>query len=89
VEATKTSADAIKGTVKDYILREFLPGANASELTDDTPLVAGAILDSLATVQLVAFLEERYGIEVEAHEASIDNLNTLTEIAALVQSKLR
>ena len=56
-----TSRDAIKGTVKDYILTEFLPGTAPSELGDQTPLIQGAILDSLATVQLVAFLEERFG----------------------------
>ena len=82
-----TSKDAIKGTVKDYILTEFLPGTAPSELGDQTPLIQGAILDSLATVQLVAFLEERFGIEVQAHEASGDHLNTLDDIATLVQQK--
>ncbi len=80
--------DSIKSTVKDYILTEFLPGTSPSELTDQTPLIQGAILDSLATVQLVAFLEERFGIEVQAHEASVDHLNTLDDIAALVQQKM-
>ncbi|MGI9077244.1 MAG: acyl carrier protein [Gemmatimonadaceae bacterium] len=89
MQATNTSPDAIKATAKEFILKEFLPGVNQSELTNETPLIQGAILDSLATVQLVAFLEERYGIEIEAHEASIDHLNTLSDIAALVQSKLR
>lgn len=83
-----SNKDAIRGTVKDYILTEFLPGTAPSELGDQTPLIQGAILDSLATVQLVAFLEERFGIEIEAHEASIDHLNTLDDIAALVQQKL-
>lgn len=83
-----TNAQAIKGTVKEYILSEFLPGASPAELTDQTPLIQGAILDSLATVQLVAFLEEQFHIEVQAHEASVDHLNTLDDIAALVQSKL-
>jgi acyl carrier protein len=83
-----SNRDAIRGTVKDYILTEFLPGTSPAELGDQTPLIQGAILDSLATVQLVAFLEERFGIEIEAHEASIDHLNTLDDIAALVQQKL-
>ena len=83
-----SSRDSIKSTVKDYILAEFLPGTSPSELGDQTPLIQGAILDSLATVQLVAFLEEQFGIEVQAHEASIDHLNTLDDIAALVQQKM-
>ena len=77
----------VKETVREYILGEFLPGTRASELTDTTPLITGAILDSLATLQLVAFLEERFGIQVHAHEASVDHLNTLNDIEALVRSK--
>lgn len=49
--------------------------------------MTSAVLDSLATIQLVSFLEERYAIQVAAHEASIDNLNTLELIAQLVRSK--
>ena len=87
--AETTGPDAIKATVKQFILEEFLPGTHPSELTNETPLIQGAILDSLATVQLVAFLEERYKIEIQAHEASIDYVNTINDIAALVQSKLK
>ena len=79
--------DPIQATVKAYILEEFLPGANGDELTDSTPLIAGGILDSLATVRLVMFLEKHYGIEVQAHEVSADNLDTLERIARLVRSK--
>lgn len=82
------STDAIAGSVKEYILEEFLPGTSAAELTDNTPLVSGRILDSLATAKLVRFLEDRYGIEIEAYETSIDYLDTITDITRLVQSKL-
>jgi len=79
--------DTIQATVKAYILEEFLPGANADELTSTTPLIAGGILDSLATVRLVTYLEQQFGIEVQAHEVSADNLDTLDQIAGLVQRK--
>ena len=51
------------------------------------PILDG-ILDSIATVKLVSFLEEKYGIELEAHELSPDYLNTLSDIAVLVTSRL-
>ena len=78
----------IKGTVKSYILQEFLPGENPNELTDSVPLITGGVLDSLATLRLVSFLEEKYDIQLQAHETGIDYLNTLDDIAALVESKL-
>ena len=73
--------------VRAYILREFLPGVPAAELTDTTPLISGGILDSLATVKLVAILEERYKIEIKAHEASITHFNTVADIATLISEK--
>jgi len=58
-------------------------------LTDSTPLITGGILDSLATIKLVVFLEERYQIQIQAHETMVDYLNTVDDIAQLVQSKLK
>jgi acyl carrier protein len=79
--------DPVEATVKAYILEEFLPGANPGELTATTALITDGILDSLATVKLVAFLEEQFGIRVEAHEAGIDHLDTIAQIASLVRGK--
>jgi acyl carrier protein len=80
--------DNTKQIIKTFILDEFLPGEDPGLLTDTTPLVTGGILDSLATLRLVAFLEERFGIEIEAHETTVDYLNTLPDLEDLVQSKL-
>ncbi len=79
--------EATKTTVKDYILKEFLPGENPEALTAATPLISGGILDSLATLKLVTFLEEKFKIQIEAHEADVEHLNTIDSIAALVHAK--
>jgi len=78
----------IKEAIKSFILEEFLPGENPAELTDSTPLITGGILDSLSTLKLVAFLEQRFKIQIQAHETMVDYLDTLPDIAKLVQSKL-
>jgi acyl carrier protein len=79
---------AIVDTVKHFILEQFLPGEDPDELTTDTPLMTTGILDSLATLKLVTFLEQEFDITVEAHEADAANLNTLDLIADLVDGKL-
>ena len=78
----------IRGAIKGYILEEILPGENPEELTDSTPLITGGILDSLATIKLVVFLEERFQVQIQAHETMVDYLNTISDIAQLVHSKL-
>jgi acyl carrier protein len=80
--------DGIKEVVKEYILNEFLPGENPNELTDTTPLITGNIIDSLAMLKLVAFLEERFGITIQPHETSVDYMDNLSAISSLVQSKM-
>lgn len=78
----------ISDSVKNFILREFLPDENPEEITDTTPLIGEGILDSLSTLRVVTFLEESYGIKVEPHEADEENFGTVADIARLVESKL-
>ena len=77
----------IEQTIRDYILREFLPGEDPSQLTDETPLITSGIIDSIRTLKLVSFLEETFSITLEAHETDADHLNTVALVTELVQSK--
>ena len=77
----------ISATLQDYILREFLPGEAPEELTAETPLITGGILDSISTLKLVVFLEERFGVIVEAHEAGVDHLDSVSKITTLISRK--
>jgi len=80
-------SDAVRDKIKDYIMQEFLPGEDPSELTATTPLISGGILDSIAALKLVMFLEQEYGVAFEAHEVNRDNLDSLTSIVQLLISK--
>jgi acyl carrier protein len=81
------STEQIKEQVRAYILREFLPGEDPEQLTDSLSLIDGRILDSLATLRLVAYLEETFGFEFAAHEVGAQNLDNLNLIAGFVASK--
>ena len=80
-------SDEIASDVKSFILEQFLPGEDPSELTLSTPLITGGILDSIGTLKLVLFLEERWRVKLAAHEMSPDNLDTIAQVADLVRSK--
>jgi acyl carrier protein len=80
-------ATTIKQSVKEFVLTEFLPGEDPEALTDDTEMFTQGILDSLASLKLVSFLEEKFGITIAAHEVDPEYLDSLDTIAALVQSK--
>jgi acyl carrier protein len=77
----------IRDTLKQFILQEFLPGEDPNELTETTPLITGGILDSIATLKLVMFIEERFGITLQAHETDPDYLDNLALITKTILSK--
>ena len=79
--------DNVKTQIRDYILREYLPGESADNLSEDTPLRTSGILDSMATLNLVTFVETTFGIEIDAHETGVDQFDRIADIAALVARK--
>jgi acyl carrier protein len=79
---------SILESVRDFVLTRYLPGEDPSLLAPSTPLITGGILDSLAILELVAFLEQRYGIQFAAHELDRDRMDTLADIEQLVASKV-
>ena len=77
----------IREVVKDFILTEFLPGEDPDELTESTSLLTSGVLDSLNTMRLITFLEERFRVEIQPHEIGAEHFGTVASIADLVQSK--
>jgi acyl carrier protein len=77
----------VKEDLRQHILATYLPGESAANLRDDTPLRTSGVLDSLATLGLVDFVEKQYGIELEAHETGIESFDTIDAIASLVVRK--
>lgn len=77
-----------ENAIKSFILKEFLPGEDPSALTAETPLMSSGILDSLATLKLITFLEQEFGVKIEAHEADEEHFETIDDIRQLVDSKM-
>ncbi len=50
--------------ISDFISQELVRDPALLPLTDETALLESGILDSLSLLQLVVFLEERFGITV-------------------------
>jgi acyl carrier protein len=66
-------------------LQENVTGSR--EVPDDYPLIENGVLTSLQTVELVMFLEDRFGILVEDEELDEENFGSINAISDLVASK--
>jgi acyl carrier protein len=77
----------IKDQIRQFLVSKYLPGESLENLKDDTPLRTSGILDSLSTLGLVNFVEERFGVSLEAYETGTEHFDRIEDIAALVARK--
>lgn len=78
---------SIEQTLREFILKEFLPGEDPSTLRNDTPLISGGVLDSIATIQYASFVERHYGITVPDEMLNAESMDTLSRMAGFIQSQ--
>ncbi len=69
-----------------YISRELIYEPELLPLKNDTLLLETGILDSLALLKLLVFLEEEFNVPVDEFELIPDNFNTVNAICAYIRS---
>jgi acyl carrier protein len=78
---------ALERDIRKYIVDAFLFGEGGDRFTDDDSLLEQGIIDSTGVLELVAFLSETFGIQVEDHELVADNFDSVNKLSAYVQFK--
>ena len=79
--------EGVKETIRQFILTNYLPGESKENLRDNTPLQTSGILDSLATLGLISFIEQEFGIELDVAETSAERFDRIEDIAASIATK--
>ena len=80
--------DEIKEVILEYVTEEYLEDED-DELTSETPLISGGIVDSFSMVSLKRFLENKYKISIPDDQATPEAFDTVDKIAVLVQGFLK
>ena len=79
--------DSIATEIREFIVSNFLFGQQ-QPLADDQSFLEGGIIDSTGVLELVAFLEQRYGIAVGDRELLPENLDSVQNATRFVSRKL-
>ena len=72
--------------IRDFITSEIMFDDSSANLADDTALL-GSVMDSLGLMQLIAFLEEEFEVEIDDGDVTVDNFRTVGDIERLVTAK--
>ena len=73
--------------VRQFIVENFLFGRSEG-LSDEQSFLDSGIIDSTGILELVAFLEETYGLQVNDEELIPDNLDSISKISGFLLLKL-
>ena len=77
--------DQLLADLKQFLRTIQKPGKPMDSVGIDDPLVASGLVDSLAIMQIVVYLEESYGIDFAVSGFDPDRLATMGSIIDLIQ----
>jgi acyl carrier protein len=80
-------SDAVASIIRAFIVENFLFGQASQPLVNDTSLIENDVIDSTSILELVAFLEEKFGIAVMDAEIVPSNLDTIANLCSYVSRK--
>jgi len=78
----------LKQLIRDFIADNLLYSTAGFVISEDLSLLKEGIIDSLGVVELVEFVQGRFGLKVAQAEVTPDNFDSVAKIAAFVQVKL-
>jgi len=73
--------------VRTFVVDNFLFGDGA-HLADETSFLQSGIINSTGILELIAFLEQTYGVKIEDADLLPENLDSLSNVARFLEHKL-
>jgi acyl carrier protein len=80
--------ETIAKDIKDFVVSNFLFGQDDGTLTGDRSFLESGIIDSTGVLELVAFIEEKYGVAIGDRELLPENLDSIGNVSRFVRHKL-
>ena len=84
---TTPTVEAVTKGVTDFIVTNFLFGNTADAPAPGASFMETGLIDSTGVLELVAHIEETYGLTLADDELVPANLDSVTNIATFVVSK--
>jgi acyl carrier protein len=75
--------------IREFVVDRLAPATGRTDIGEDDDLIDSGVIDSLGIFQLVAFLEERFGVAIGDEEITPENFGSIAAIERLVASRSR
>ncbi len=78
----------VQDQIREYIRENFLYMRPDFELNDDDQLLKKGVVDSMGVVEVLEFLRDDFGVEIEDDEITEENLGSIAAMASFVHARL-
>jgi acyl carrier protein len=76
----------VSAVIRQFIVENFIFGEDGN-LKEETSFLESGIIDSTGILELVSFLEEKFGISVADEELVPENLDSIANVVAYLTKK--
>jgi len=77
----------IRAELTEFIVANYLFGDTTRMPRDDDSFLEEGIIDSTGILELIEFLQSRFGVEVSESETVPENLGSIASLTRFVMSK--
>lgn len=85
-----TSAGSVRGFVLAEVADQLeTAGIDPRNVPDDFDLIAEGVLDSLALIQLIGAIEDRYGLELDFEDLDAELLGVVGPFSKFIEDRVR
>jgi acyl carrier protein len=76
----------VEDTILEFLRTRFRASIGRTAIDRDTHLFSTGVVDSFGVLELISFLEQQFGVEIDPARHEIDEFDSVARIAALVSA---
>ena len=77
----------LRNELRRFITDSIMYGHNTDFLKDDASFLENGVIDSTGVLELIGYMESKFGITVEDHELVPENLDSINGLLRFVEKK--
>ncbi len=74
--------------LRQFVIDNFLFGKNGDSFTDGDSFLEKGIIDSTGVLELVAFLQSKYGMTIQDQDLVPENLDSIENLVRFVETRI-
>lgn len=76
----------IENTIRKFMAENFIVETDSSTLDSEISLTQAGVMDSMGVLELIMFIEQKYGITIPDEDTLPENLDSIARVVRYIHS---